>query len=372
MDYIKNKNWADFKLSVIIRKVLEIHRESKFYLHRKDSISFFAFISAITIYIKRGFSPKEMNMYGFKAKRISEVNLDRYCSKNHMLKLQECLNPKSWQHITADKGIFYRYCGALNLPIPELYGLFFKHSAGWSSNGDILKNHEDWIKFIQFELPHEFVIKPATGAYGRGIKVFERSGNGKFVSSGKRYLAKDVYEMMSMDSHYESFLIQERLRSHPSIVELSNSENLQTARMITFIDRSGQIHILHAFLKIIVGKNIVDNIDSGKTGNLVAEISLKTGTLKPAIAVGRDGSGLQQLAEHPTTGVVINGFQLPFWEQARSVVKEAALKFLPKRTIGWDLALTPRDVKILEGNGRYDPPLTHQRISEFLSFLIEN
>jgi hypothetical protein len=37
------------------------------------------------------------------------------------------------------------------------------------------------------------------------------------------------------------------------------------------------------------------------------------------------------------------------------LVKDAAAKFFPIRTIGWDLAITPKGAVIVEGNSYYDP-----------------
>jgi len=53
---------------------------------------------------------------------------------------------------------------------------------------------------------------------------------------------------------------------------------------------------------------------------------------------------------HPVTGMKIKGFQMPEWEELRSMLEEAALKLPTLRYIGWDVAHTDRGWCIIEGN----------------------
>ena len=52
----------------------------------------------------------------------------------------------------------------------------------------------------------------------------------------------------------------------------------------------------------------------------------------------------------------IEGFQLPLWNETLNLVKQAALCFLPIRTIGWDIAISPRGPVIMEANMWWNPP----------------
>jgi hypothetical protein len=368
MDYIIRVYSKYFRPAKIFKKIKEI-----FNICNDCQINFFSFlILAMRAYFKGGFRPKELYTYGLLGSKFSNQNLAKYCSKRKMLKIQASLNPKSWQDITANKAIFYKYCQASNIPIPKLYGLFFKNTAGWSFTGSILSTKNDWIKFFNSETASEFVIKPAIGAYGDRVRLYIRSENGSFRSLEDRFNAIEIYEDLKFDRDYESFVIQERLKSHPDIIQFGGSENLQTVRMNSFIDKYGNFHILYATFKPIVGKNVTDNFDSGRTGNLLAKVAVDTGALEFAMSLSQDVCGPKIMNRHPITGFLFEGFRLPLWEEACSLVKKAAFKFLPKRTIGWDVAITQKGVYILEANGRYDPPVTHQKINEFLSYLIEN
>jgi len=53
---------------------------------------------------------------------------------------------------------------------------------------------------------------------------------------------------------------------------------------------------------------------------------------------------------------------LPFWDEACALAETAARHFLPIRTIGWDVALTPEGPVILEGNFWWNPFNQHSNM----------
>ena len=329
-------------------------------------------LHSFRLYFKEGYSPKEAFYLGLLDPKTSKDILSKCISKTKMLEIQDTINPIPWKFLTADKGVFYRYCMAMGLPIPKLYAIFFQDYAGWSNQRVSLKGQEEWSNFFSSEIPSEFLIKPCNGAYGHSLYIFFRSGN-KFIDSfNQSYNSADLYELMSSDHSYDSFVIQERLKSHPELEALCNNHYLQTIRVITFVDKFKLCHILHAFLKPITGKNIMDNHDHGKTGNLLAEISLVDGTIKKAVTMTDNGLGMKPIKTHPDTNIYFEGFPLPLWSEVCKLVKEAALKFLPVRNIGWDIAVTPDGPFIVEGNARYDPPSYHRAMDVILPAIQNN
>lgn len=256
---------------------------------------------------------------------------------------------------------------ACGIPVPNLYAVFFRTNHGWSPDGTTLRNRKDWERLLKSELPGEFIIKPATGSYSRDVNLFRKIG-GTFIDAvGERHKAGDIYDMMLSHPKYDGFVIQERLKNHPDLIRLSGTESLQTVRIISFIDGTRRCRILHAHFKPIIGPHLVDTFIDGLTGNIEAAVCLENGRLKSANQITATGSGTKTLETHPETGVCLNGFQLPLWPQARRLVTETAQKFLPLRTIGWDVALTPDAPVILEGNGLWDPPNQHRCIDTLLS-----
>jgi hypothetical protein len=255
------------------------------------------------------------------------------------------------------------------VPVPKLYAIFFKTTAGWSYNSVILESRDDWKRFFDHQLPSEFVIKPAQSACGHGVNFFRKTNKG-FIDAFKiSYTSQQLYDAITSHPKYDSFVIQQHLKNHPQLTHLTDVELLQTVRIITFVDCNSQCHILHAHLKMITGQNIVDNFEHGLSGNIEAMVSLGDGLLKPAITMTKDGSGIKTIPIHPKTGVSFGQFRLPLWLQACKLVKEAAAKFLPIRTIAWDVALTPDGPYIVEANIWWEPPNQHRRMDVILDAL---
>lgn len=327
------------------------------------------FLCAVRLCSKERFSPDEAFRLGLFRPNISPDESSKYISRKKLTKVQEAVNPVSWAFLLKDKGIFYRYCMALGVPIPKLYAIFFRKTAGWPYNGSALTTRDDWKRFFDSRLPSEFVIKPVQGAYGKGLNVFARSEKGFIDAFGKSYTAQQLYDFMLLHPRDDSFVIQQRLKNHPELIRLSGTQSLQTVRIITFVDNNGRCRILHAHLKPIIGRHLVDTFIDGLTGNVEAAISLDDGVLKPANQITSTGSGIKTISTHPETSVSFDRFQLPLWPQTCRLIKETAPKFLPVRAIGWDIALTPDGPFIVEANVWWDPPNQHHCMNTILDAL---
>jgi hypothetical protein len=114
---------------------------------------------------------------------------------------------------------------------------------------------------------------------------------------------------------------------------------------------------------------VVDNWQRGLTGNAESAVSLSDGLLEPAVTICPNGSGLRTIPTHPKTGVCFDQFRLPFWSEVCSLVKETAIKFLPVRTIGWDVAITPNSPVILEEDIWCGAPNEHRQLHALLEIL---
>jgi glutathione synthase/RimK-type ligase-like ATP-grasp enzyme len=326
-------------------------------------------LRALRLWRKEEFLPKEAFQFGLFKPDLSNTELSKCISRAKLTKIQLSINPASWAPLVKNKGVFYRYCMDLGVPVPKLYAIFFRENAGWSSTGSVPATRDDWEKLLTLQLPSEFVSKPSEGSLGRGVNVFTRTDKGFINASGKQYNAADIYDNMLSDPKYDSFLFQERLKNHPELIRLTDTQFLQTVRVITYIDTAGCCRIIHANLKLILGQTPVDNWQRGLTGNATAVASLSDGLLEPAIAIPQNSSEIRTIPTHPKTGIPFDRFRLPLWPQMCSLVKETAIKFLPVRTIGWDVALTPNGPVILEGNIWWDAPNQHRRLDVILEAL---
>jgi hypothetical protein len=125
--------------------------------------------------------------------------------------------------------------------------------------------------------------------------------------------------------------------------------------LVTLVATDGSAQIVWADIKVIVGKNIVSNLAHGLHGNLFAEIDVPTGRLKTPQIIDVERGGNRDVLRHPETAAPLEGFPIPAWEEILAITQRAAKFFLPVRTIGWDVALSGRGPRILEGNIWYDP-----------------
>ena len=304
---------------------------------------------------QRRFEPYEAYRLGLFQPTFEEGRLDDYTSRKSMTKLQKAVNPESWEPLLKNKGLFYRYLMALGLPIPRLYAIFFQKVPGWSPDSGILAGRADWERLLSDIPLQEFVIKPCRGAFGEGVKIFTRISDVFRDTDGNTFKAADIYDLMQAGTGVDAFVVQERLQNHPEICRLNPSEFLQTVRVTTFIDRRGICRILFAFLKLISGRRITDNLRGGLSGNMSATIRIEEGTLENAVVTDSAGKGARLFHKHPQTGVEFETFKIPRWSEITAMAKKAAVHFLPVRTIGWDIAVTPTDIKIIEGNIWWNP-----------------
>ena len=109
------------------------------------------------------------------------------------------------------------------------------------------------------------------------------------------------------------------------------------------IHKDGVTHIICAYFRIGNNGKHVDNFNSG---GMVAPVDEATGIVR-APAIDKTKVLYQN---HPATGSPIQGFQFPFWEEAKEMVRQAAGRVDGMGYIGWDIAFAPDGPKIIEGN----------------------
>jgi hypothetical protein len=309
---------------------------------------------AIVLYWRYGLSPDETLGTGLVDPKNSPEDDAGSIGKRRLTRHLRRFNPQQWECLVEDKAVFNPYCAAFGLPVPKLYAVLDKNG-GWTGTGRLVNGRAEWEVFFNNDLPQEFIIKPALGVYGRGVDLYQRSGTFFESWSGQNFSAAALYERLQNDPNHTRFVFQERVFNHPDIQRLTGTQSLQTVRFRTWISSEGQIEFYDVLFKLILGRNVSDNYDSGRTGNVIVVVDPQTGTLGAPLAASPDGIGFNMLPIHPVTGVDLSGTVLPYWAPARQLVERAARLFLPLRTIGWDVALTGTGPILIEGNAWWDP-----------------
>src|SRR5699024_8604031 len=209
-----------------------------------------------------------------------------------------------------------------------------------------------------FSLPANFIAKPVDGAYGKHVTSWSREDNGWSAHDGERLSGAALKEKLAEVSQGTALILQERLYAHPDIEAVSGFPAVQAARLITLRESgsSSAASILYGTFKLLMQDSVTDNFSFGYSGNLLCAINIQTGTLRHAWLRDADTGRLELVTHHPITGQALAGFQIPFWEDIVSLVQRAADVFHVLPAVGWDVAITPGGVTLLEGNTRWDPP----------------
>jgi putative polysaccharide biosynthesis protein len=314
---------------------------------------------------KRGFRLAEAFAYGLMDPAISPTRLAQHTSRLTLRPLQRGLNPGGLLFLTEQKAVFYRICEELRLPTPRVHAVFLPGGRGWA--GDRLLTSRDECLALLEAIPGDFVLKPSGGALGRDVEVVRRDGKGYLDALGNRLDVEGAYALTTRGGGTQAFVVQERLRNHPDLVALTGSEGLQTLRLVMLVDGRGKPRLLTAKLKIITGSALVDNIAYGLNGNASTELALGEGRLAPALVPSADETLPRALTHHPVTGAELAGFTMPLWEETRALAERAALAFLPLRSFGWDVAVTPDGPVLIEANALWDPPNRSERMPAILA-----
>jgi hypothetical protein len=298
------------------------------------------------------YSPAEVFMLGL-LRDGGPVDERRFISKERMLAAQLRANPRDRFPLTEDKLVFYRHCREHGLATPAV-----RAALCWSAcdAGDVpvVRDAAALSEALAPFAPCDLVLKPVDGVHGHGVQILHL-GNGVFESpEGRRRTAEALVADLG-GSEYRNWLIQDRLHPHPDLAALSGSRYLQTARVVSLVERDGRVTLPAAWLRIIGGQGIFDNFNFGASGNLVGTLDLDAARIAHVFAPGPSGAGIVEIARHPRTGIAFAAFAVPYAAEIRELVERAARAFAPLRTIGWDVAITDSGPSLIEGNVTWDP-----------------
>lgn len=191
------------------------------------------------------------------------------------------------------------------------------------------KNSLDEVK--KFIKKHDFFMsKPYDGLGGAEVK---------------KVYSKDI---KNIEEYFEEckksrIFLEEVIKQNKELDKLC-SASCNTIRIMTF-NNGGVPEILWAGLRIGNGINPVDNFHAG---GMATEIDMETGKLKyPAL-----DKDLNEYEKHPVSNVKFVGFKVPYFNEIKKLVKQAALESNKILVVGWDIAVTDDGPVVIEGNRR--------------------
>ena len=204
----------------------------------------------------------------------------------------------------------------------------FHKNYGKYTRRDFFDFEDGFEGFNQFLDTHpEFVFKPQIGQCGEGVT--------KIVTA----------EVQDRQALYQKAIdtkavIEELVQQDPAWEALGPG-SIHTIRVLTSAVK-GKSKILYAAARVGSGKSIADNFHLGGSAVLV--------DVDRGVLVGNAIDKKLNEHEYSTTGIKFDGYPIPYWEDVKKMVLEAALVNDEIHLVGWDVAIGKDGPLVIEGN----------------------
>ena len=244
--------------------------------------------------------------------------------------------------ILTNKLFFDYYFRNSEIKIPKILAFNMKNKIIIDDNTHIIEDYQHafnlFKKIASKTKTNTLFIKPVDG--GRGKDCFKFIADDEWIvdSENKEKVIKFIKG---------NYIIQEVINQHTEINKIY-AHSINTLRLDTYLEDTGEINVMSSLMRF--GKN-GSNIDNVSAGGFYVPIDIETGIMKE--------TGLQSLEygggiyyRHPDTGFEFKDFKIPYFEEAKKLVKKAGIG-LPNTLVGWDVAISDNGPILVEGNCSY-------------------
>lgn len=204
----------------------------------------------------------------------------------------------------------------------------FQKNYGKYTRRDFYDSELGYEAFEQFlDRNPEFIMKPQIGQCGEGVT--------RVVTA----------EIEDRKAFYEKVLetkacIEERVKQNDAWEALCPG-CLNTMRIITgAVD--GRSWIMFGGARVGSGNGVADNFHMGGSAVLI--------DLEKGVLVGNAYDKKLNESTHSKTGIQFDGYPIPYWEEIKKMVLEAALVNDEIHLVGWDVAIAKDGPLLIEGN----------------------
>ena len=319
-------------LNYLVKRLFDMNYQSMF--ERVDSVSkksgkskFTTFCDMVWCGIRYGAGYVDYDVIGFY--KLTSAQRKTMLTRGINNKFVKKLNEREYWHLFNNKNEFN-----------DMFQEFLNRKYVYP----ISQKKEETLEFIN---SHElFFAKPNDGQCGKNIeKIVTKEWEEKYKENG----TGEIQQAEGYQELLYHHLIENKLEllEEPVIqcdeMNRLNPSSVNTTRMVTVMNDAGEVTVLTTFLRIGNGVAHVDNFNSG---GMTAKIDVETGVVVEE-AVNKAGEVFEK---HPLTGTNIKGFQMPFWNEAKEMVKKAAKKSTHVRYVGWDVGMSKDGPVLIEGN----------------------
>ena len=208
--------------------------------------------------------------------------------------------------------------------------LYDKYSDYVKRDWMFAESSTDEEKIDDFIEKHGLVlIKPESSEQGKGIRTIRKEDTAEI-------------NQLKEDRKKHPFLLEEVCRNCEELNRL-NSSSLNTLRVFTIVNSSGEIEIPCVCLRCGVGNTVVDNWGSG---GVSYPVDIATGVIYER---GVDKKGYKHI-KHPGTDVIMPGLVIPRFKEACEMAIDVIRKDMKVVYAGHDIAILPDRLELIEVN----------------------
>lgn len=293
----------------------------------------------LVVAFRHSISPKKYYVFElFRPERYANAGayIARYEFKGGLHNLIESRIEQSSRRILNNKAAFFLHCekaGVTTIP-----SFMLVHGDG---------RIERLVAFDGDLPPCDIFFKPFGGRGGRGCERWLRQPDGSYADQyDTRKSPAEMLAHIRAQAKVEPVIVQQALFGHSALRDLAINV-LTTCRVMSVKNESGGYEVTHAVFKSSTRSDSV--VDNFHKGGIVSRVDVASGKLGPASDAGTKQPCVW-FDRHPTTGAMIAGRQLPFWQETKDLLCRGHAAFPDRITIGWDVAITDDGPVIVEGN----------------------
>ncbi|MFK8030996.1 MAG: sugar-transfer associated ATP-grasp domain-containing protein [Gammaproteobacteria bacterium] len=293
--------------------------------------------------------PSEYYSFGAYEKQFSKSDRREFVGWRQEDEIDRKLNSDQWRAVSNDKLLFHSTLQAGGIPFPPIKA-FYNPRPRHFTGAKYLQTVEAMHDFLKDNDNLPIFIKPVFGSFGRGAVAVTKwlpETEQVVLASGDHVSLDDLLgkRTYNLDAGY---LFQELVIPHKQTQALCGPR-LSTVRVVVVLEND-KPRIHSTVWKVLTGTNMSDNFDSGKLGNVLANINAETGRIESVIGI-HNGLPVSS-STHPDTGVELIGAVLPCWQELRELCLSAASAYPGLKFQHWDVAISDAGPLALEANSQ--------------------
>jgi len=304
--------------------------------------------------------------YGFRSSMYTFYDFEHHDPRDYLpdtvFREATNINGKVCQNILRDKLLFSHLLGGV-FRMPEVFALV--------DHGQFYPLGEKETLPEILEAHGGVILKPSDGWQGAGIfSVAERQG--ELRVNGQLSTLAALEEQLT---RLNGYLVTERIAQDGYAHDIfSGSANSIRITTMQDPDDNHRPFVAVAFHRF--GSKTTGPVDNVSRGGLMAHIEPGSGVMGCAIKFPHEtGGALSWCAQHPDTGVAIEGQAVPRWGMLQQQLLKLVGTFPFFRYVGWDVIIAQDTFWLVEGNHNpspvgqvFHPYLTDPKIRRFFEY----